>query len=271
MSRAFSFDLAFQRQPLSGPALRVTTKPEHSAAQLAPDVPAGSILPGLAVFSAIDGTSVPGPAEVLGERELVFRLPPLTGGTPWRVAVLVNLIDNAVFGSDDPAISQLIESVTIESDGLAGATAETLFRALEARKEEARQEMTATLPAEFVTHPDLGREWPADGTEWMFEIQAFPEKPLSDAQQTECRELIEQIDALLAWTAFETEKSPAEILASGSVPYPVEIEVTADTLTYQLEMPPSGIALPLVLLREAVEKRFSTKVVKWNVGISEGW
>lgn len=271
MSRAFSFDLSFKHQSQSGPALRVTVKPEHRAADLALEIPAGSLLPALTVFSAIDGTPARGPAEALGERELVFLLPPAIGGTPWRVAMLVNLIDNAVFGSGDPATSQLIESVTVESDSLASETVDSLLHALEVRKEEARREMTAILPVDFVTHPDLGHEWPADGTEWIFDIQTMTEKPLTDMQQAECRELLEQIDALLAWTAFETENSPSQVLASGIVPYPVEIEVAADFFTYRLEMPPSGVALPLVLLRDAFEKRFSTKLVRWNVAISEGW
>jgi hypothetical protein len=271
MSRSLSFGLTFAREGGSGPVIRLRTRPDHSAAEMAPDVPASSVLPALAVFAAIDGTPSPAPAEPIDGSNFIFRLSSAVASSPWRAAMLLNLIDNAVFGSDDPASSSLIESVTFESDDLALHTLETLQAALDARKEEARGIMTGILPPDFETHPDLGREWPADGIEWFFKVEMKTETRLTQAQQDDCRVLVKHVDSMLAWTAFETDKSPAEVLEAGIVPYPVEVTVSASSLTYQLEMPPSGTAMPLVMMRDILEKRWSAKVSAWTIEIAEGW
>jgi hypothetical protein len=271
MSRSLSFELIVAQVRVSAPLLRIKTRADYPAEQLAPTVPAKSLRPALEAYAAIDQMPPPPPVEVAGRHELVFRLTPQVAGSVWRMATLVNLIDNAVFGTDDPDRSNLVESVTFEAETPGFETVDELHAALEERKEQCRQEMTLVLPIGFETHPDIGREWPADGIEWLFSLNLALSRDLSDAEQSEAHQLLDGIDSMLAWTAFETRKSPIEILQAAIVPYPSELTVQSDVVHYSLEMPPSGIALPLVMMKDVLSNRFSAKISSWDIGIEEGW
>jgi hypothetical protein len=269
MSRLLSFQLRMEKQSGGAANLRLRTKSGLAAASLAPEVPAGSIQSAFAVFAAIDKVPAPGPAVVVSEREFLFSLPPSIAGSPWRVALILNLIDNAVFSSETPGESSLIETVTVESDALAGLEFGVLQADLETRKEEARQEITSLLPPNFTADVDLGREWPADGSSWFFDIRMQTERAIDQASA--CRDMLLRVDDMIAWTAFETEKSPAEYLESGLVPYPCEVAVSGSTASYSAEMPPVGTGLPLVLMRDILENHYAAKVKSWTLLVSQGW
>jgi hypothetical protein len=269
MSRSLSFALRMENQTGAGPAIRLRTNPGYSAAELAPHVPAGSLQPAFAVFSAVDKSPVAGLVKVINDREFIFPLPAPVASSAWRMAILINLIDNAVFGSEDPGASTLIESVTIESDALAGLSLEALQSALEAKKEEARQEITGLLPPDYKENPDIGREWPADGSDWFFNIELQLDKTIEDTE--DCRERLQQVDDMIAWTGFETEKTPIEYLQNGLVPYPAEVSVSETAVAYNAEMPPAATGLPLILMRDILGSHFGSKVIAWKMEISEGW
>jgi hypothetical protein len=269
MSRSLSFPLKIGKQTGDKCVIRLRTNPGYSAADLAPDVPAGSLQPAFAVFAAIDKSPSAGPAKVINDREFSFPLPEMIASSPWRMAVIINLIDNAVFGLENPGVSTLIESVTVENDALAVAEFDAFQAALQTQMENARQEITKLLPPDYKEDVDIGREWPADGSDWFFNIELELDKPVENAEA--CRELLQQVDDMIAWTGFETQKTPIEYLQNGLVPYPAEVKVSGTSATYSAEMPPVGTGLPLILMRDVLENQFGAKVKNWKMDISQGW
>lgn len=269
--RQLGFETAVAVQSSKGPGLRIDLKPGYEAAELLETVPAGSLKPALALFASIDGTGISARPSASGRHQLFFPLSEQIAAKGWRIAMLLNLVDNAAFDNDEGSVSKIVQRVTVESDALAGRSWADIAGELNARKEEARKAMTEALPAGYEVHPDLGREWPADGREWMFKIRLHPERPLTADEIARSRSLVESIDSLMAWTAFETEQTPYEILDSGFVPYPVEVIADADTVGIELEMPPSGMALPAVLMEEALSAVSGAKPRGWDIDIEEAW
>ncbi|GGB11701.1 hypothetical protein GCM10011491_44490 [Brucella endophytica] len=269
--RQLGFETVFTAQSPKGPGLRIDLKAAYEAAKLLDTVPDGSLKPALALFAAINKTAGPARPSASGPRQLFFSLSEPVASKGWRIAMLLNLVDNATFDNDGGPVSEIVQRVTVESDALAGRNWADIAGELDARKNEARKTMTEVLPPDYEVHEDLGRQWPADGREWMFKIRLHPARPLTTDEITRSRSLVESIDSLMAWTAFETEKTPYEILSSGVVPYPVEVIAEADTVGIELEMPPSGMALPAVLMEEAVSAVSGSKPRSWDIDIEEGW
>lgn len=272
MTRQLSFKPGASGQPESGPLLRLTTQPEVHAERLARDGVMANLRPALAVFAALDGTALTLGLEVTGAHEFTIPLTTEVAAQPWRLAILILLIDNLVSGSDDPGISHLLKSVEIEADGAVGLTQASLLGALEARKASADAAMTHWLPATFeLAPPYVGRVFLVDGREWIFDLIIHPAGRFAHERATTLLRLIEDLDSVMAWTGFEVDLTPSDVLSNGLVPYPTVCEVKDGSVRYGAEMPPSGCGLMFDLMIALVVAASDAPVTTVDIAISRGW
>ncbi|WP_117190269.1 hypothetical protein [Rhizobium terrae] len=270
MSRELHFPVEI-RSNSGKPRLRVSIAPDYSAADMFRSaIPADTVLPALDIFAAISGEVPARGGVTTSGSEIVFDLPSHVAADAWKVAVLVNLIDYAT-AADGDMETRLVDKVTVEASALGSIDFPALQAALEARKEAAREEMTARLPADMEVHPDLGRIWPADAVEFFIKVVMKFSRTLQEAEKASVHASLESLDSLVAWSGFETERNPEQWLENSWVPYPVEIAVEAATAEYSVEMAPSDISLVFVLFREALEKSLDVDIAAWDFEFREGF
>ncbi|WP_188826594.1 hypothetical protein, partial [Brucella endophytica] len=118
--RQLGFETVFTAQSPNGPGLRIDLKPGYETYKLLDTVPVGSLKPALALFTTIDKSEGPARPSASGSRQLFFSLSEPVASKGWRIAMLLNLVDNATFDNDGGEVSEIVQRVTVESDALAG-------------------------------------------------------------------------------------------------------------------------------------------------------
>lgn len=270
MSRELHFPVEIKADG-GKPVMRVSIAPDYSAADMfSSAIPAGTVRPAIEIFSAAAGEAQAMAGVTTAGNEIVFDLPPSVAGEAWKIAVLVNLVDYGT-AADGDIETRIADKVTIESSALAGKDFAALQAALEARKDAAREEMTALLPADVVVHPDLGRVWPADAVEYLIRVDMKFSRALQKNESAWAKEFLENLDGLVAWSAFETDRQPVTWLENSWIPYPVDITVEATHAEYDVEMPPSDISLVFILFRDALKALQGVEIAGWDFEFREGF
>ena len=238
--------------------------------KLAQSLNENAIAPMIELTAALKGQ----PALIItgqpGERnDIVFELPPETVCEPWRVACLLNLLDFATtIGADpeEPEYQSLI-AVRIDHAAVAELTLDEAYDDLRRQTAQAIKEMQSHLPETFDLNDSDGRVWPVDQEDYSFDATLGFAAPLNASQQNGVKHLAETLDAMLAWTAFETEIQAEDWLGDGLIPYPVAIEVSESFVRVSLEDPPSNPALPLLLLSAGLAANTGGKGESWALRI----
>ena len=186
---------------------------------------------------------------------------------PWQIASILNLIDGATFlGQEDD--EPFIERVEVAEP----QTLEGIYENLAGYMESCRAAVQEWLPedAEVLDGSD-DRRWPSPAVDYMFQVVLMLSDPLPGEAQAQVTELLEQLDQVMAESAFEPETGPDEWFDEGIVPYPVEFEIKPQEIMYEVEMPPTDIAPILLLLMAIMQRRYNIKVTNLDANIREGW
>ncbi|MEL6565201.1 MAG: hypothetical protein AAFQ59_12240 [Pseudomonadota bacterium] len=186
---------------------------------------------------------------------------------PWQIASILNMIDGATFlgqEDDDPFIDrvEVAEPQTLEG----------IYQNLAGYMESCRVAVQEWLPedAEVLDGSD-DRRWPAPAVDYMYNVALMLSDPLSGEAQAQIAELLEQLDQVMAESAFEPETGPDEWFDEGIVPYPVEFDIKPQEILYTVEMPPTDIAPILLMLMAVLQRRYNVRVTRFDANIREGW
>lgn len=186
---------------------------------------------------------------------------------PWHIAAILNLLDGATFlGQEDDA--PFIARVEVAEP----QTLEALYQNLGAYMDACRAAMDAWMPKDTeIIDGSVDHRWPTPAPEYMFDVVMYLSAPLPAGAQAQLTQFLEQMDQVMAESAFEAETSPDEWFDEGMVPYPVEFEVKSQEITYGIEMPPTDVAPILLMLMTIMQRRYDVSVTTVAAEIREGW
>lgn len=186
---------------------------------------------------------------------------------PWHIGAILNLTDGATFlgqEDDEPFVDrvEVAEPLTLEA----------IYDSLASYMDNCRAAMDEWMPEDTEVLDGSGtNRWPAPASDYMFDLVLPLSAPLPAGAQAQLTEFLEQMDQILAESAFEPETDPGEWLDEGVTPYPVEFKVNSKEITYGIEMPPTDIAPILLLLMAITQQRYNVRVTGVTANIREGW
>ncbi|AUH33597.1 hypothetical protein [Paracoccus tegillarcae] len=223
----------------------------------------------LRLLSAATGLERAFSIEASAKNQISIRLSADLMTGQWQFASLLNLIDSSTFVGrmdDDPFIT----TIEIQSHLVAGASLAGLYEDLEKTNAIARDVMTELLAPDFDLSAGLGRVWPQVPSDYFFDVDMAPLKPLDTKNREFAEAMLLDFDRSLAGSAFEPEVSPEAWFEDSLVPYGVEIHADQNLIKYRVDFPPSDISTGLLLVRQALEARF-IQIKSWSFDIREGW
>ena len=227
-------------------------------------IPINTVGPALSVLSSADGEAFV-PTATLDGTEIVLPLTEAIASQPWRLAILLNLIDFS--GGEEDSDLRLIDRVVVESSGLDGVTVEQCFGDLQERFESARAFLSAKLPDGFYLDEYAEGAWPEEAEFYSFAVTMSLGSALSPDAISRMGELCKYLEQMNAWMGFTLDGNFENWMAQNKILYPGGVEVDKSTLVYRAERPPSDISLTLVLVEEMLLKRFETPIERWSFDI----
>jgi len=199
-------------------------------------------------------------------RDIVFDLPPAMTDTPWKIAILLNLLDYGTAPIEGEEEMRFITQAEFSLPNSSGLTLEKLNAELADWNSSALKWLREDVWSGANTEDSQLEQWPESfesaGVEVLMEYNA----PLETDADAEALKLIgRDLEALTAWTGLETKAINIDAWNEQMLEYPVTRESTRTSMRYHVEFAPANPASLLRLFTDILEDRYSRNVSKWEI------
>ena len=224
------------------------------------------LAPAVSIFTSNASEAASARPRVDPNNDIVLDLPPTMIDAPWKVAILLNLLDYGTAPIEGEESLRFITSAELSLPAAAGVALNALQPALQAWKSDCLDWMRQEIWPSADTEDSPLEQWPDDFENAGVEILMEYDAPLeTDADARALKQLGRDLEALGAWTGLETRQLDIDAWNEQMLEYPVTRDSTRVSMRYHVEFSPANPAPLLRLFSDLLERRYERRIEKWAI------